>query len=69
MKLTPRIAAACALTAAALATALGTAHATPLTPAPAMARQHAVVAAPQDEHDPKEDVELDENGRPDLGED
>ncbi|MFE2067722.1 hypothetical protein ACFXDH_36020 [Streptomyces sp. NPDC059467] len=67
MNITPRTAAACALTAATLTMALGTAHATTLTVAPA--RQHATVAAPADEHDPKEDVELDENGRPDLGED
>ena len=56
------------LAAAALTTtALGTAHATTRTLAPS--RQHATVAAPLDEHDPKEDVELDENGRPDLNED
>lgn len=68
MKLTLRTAAACALAAAALTTtALGTAHATTRTLAPS--RQHATVAAPLDEHDPKEDVELDENGRPDLNED
>ncbi|MFD8812318.1 hypothetical protein ACFV23_12765 [Streptomyces sp. NPDC059627] len=68
MKLTLRTAAACALTAAAVTTALGTARATTLTVAPA--RHHAVVAAaPTDEHDPKEDVELDENGQPDLTED
>ncbi|MCG7206481.1 MULTISPECIES: hypothetical protein [Streptomyces] len=67
MKLTPRTAAAGALTVAALTMALGTAHATTRTVAPA--RLHATVTAPHDEHDPKEDVELDENGRPDLGED
>ncbi|MEV5954089.1 hypothetical protein AB0M11_10020 [Streptomyces sp. NPDC051987] len=60
MKLTLRTAAACALAAAALTTALGTARATPLTLAPA--RHHATVAVRADEHDPKEDVELDENG-------
>ncbi|MFG3288847.1 hypothetical protein ACGF3G_08570 [Streptomyces sp. NPDC048179] len=68
MTLTLRTVAACALTATALTTtALGTAHATTRTLAPS--RQHAAVAAPLDEHDPKEDVELDENGRPDLNED
>ncbi|WP_406441980.1 hypothetical protein OHB00_38640 [Streptomyces sp. NBC_00631] len=67
MKPTLRTAAACALAAAAMTTALGTAWATPLTLAPA--RHHTTVAVLADEHDPKEDVELDENGRPDLGED
>ncbi|MER6226186.1 hypothetical protein ACWCYL_42110 [Streptomyces sp. 900105755] len=68
MKLTLRTAAACLLAAAAVTTALGTARATPLTVAPA--QHHATVAAtPTDEHDPKEDVELDENGLPDLTED
>ncbi|MEV7323652.1 hypothetical protein [Streptomyces sp. NPDC093970] len=67
MKPTLRTAAACAASAAALTTALGTAHATTRTVAPAVHR--ATVADPDDEHDPKEDVELDENGRPDLSED
>ncbi|MFF4895467.1 hypothetical protein [Streptomyces sp. NPDC001068] len=67
MKPTLRTAAACAASAAALTTALGTAHATTRTVAPAV--HHATVAVPDDEHDPKEDVELDENGRPDLSED
>ncbi|MFD4510604.1 hypothetical protein [Streptomyces sp. NPDC058457] len=68
MNPTLRTAAACALAVAALTTALGTARATTLTLAPA--RPHATVAVPAaDEHDPKEDVELDENGRPDLNED
>ncbi|GGN32660.1 hypothetical protein [Streptomyces fuscichromogenes] len=68
MKPTLRTVAACALAVAAVATALGTAQAGPLTLAPA--RRHATAAVPAaDEHDPKEDVELDENGRPDLNED
>ncbi|WP_234542060.1 hypothetical protein AB5J52_36830 [Streptomyces sp. R39] len=67
MKLTLRTAVAGALAAAAVTTVLGTARATTLTLAPG--RHHPTVAVPADEHDPKEDVELDENGRPDLGED
>ncbi|MEU3524039.1 hypothetical protein AB0E62_09260 [Streptomyces sp. NPDC038707] len=70
-----RTAAALAVAAVALTAAYGTAHAARHTLAPA--QRHAAVApsgaaaaaAPADEHDPKEDVELDENGRPDLGED
>jgi hypothetical protein len=50
-----------------LVTAYGTAHAACRTLAPGQHR--ATVAAPVDEHDPKEDVEVDENGRPDLDED
>ncbi|MFI9804460.1 hypothetical protein ACIHEJ_08815 [Streptomyces sp. NPDC052301] len=62
-----RSAAALALAAVALATAYGVAHARCRTVAP---RQHrATVAALVDEHDPKEDVEVGEDGRPDLGED
>ncbi|MEW2299545.1 hypothetical protein AB0958_06095 [Streptomyces sp. NPDC006655] len=68
MKLTPRTAAAGALTAAALTTALGTAHATTRTVAPAPLHT-TTVTAPHDDHDPEEDVELDESGHPDLGED
>ncbi|MEU0971219.1 hypothetical protein ABZ357_39610 [Streptomyces sp. NPDC005917] len=66
MNLTLRTAAAGALAAAAVSTALGTAQATTRTVAPAV--HHATVAAAADEHDPKEDVELDENGRPHLNE-
>ncbi|MEU2616995.1 hypothetical protein ABZ642_02345 [Streptomyces sp. NPDC007157] len=67
MNLTLRTAAACALAVAAVTTVLGTARATTRTVAPAEHR--ATVATPADEHDPKEDVELDENGRPDPNED
>ncbi|MFF9525902.1 hypothetical protein [Streptomyces achromogenes] len=66
-----RIAAPLVVAAVALVAAYGTAHAARHTLAPA--QQRATVASPAvspaDEHDPKEDVELDENGRPDLGED
>jgi hypothetical protein len=67
MDLTTRTAAALAVAAVALVTAYGTAHAACHTLAPGPHR--ATVATPGDEHDPTEDVELDENGRPDLGED
>ncbi|MEU9152537.1 hypothetical protein AB0D59_18765 [Streptomyces sp. NPDC048417] len=67
MNLTLRTAAACALAATAVTTVLGSAQATTRTVAPAA--HHATVAAPADEHAPKEDVELDENGHPDLNED
>ena len=67
MNLTTRTASALAVAAVALVTAYGTAHADCRTVAPGQHR--ATVATPSDEHDPKEDVELDENGRPDLGED
>ncbi|MER7838986.1 hypothetical protein ABTY98_24685 [Streptomyces sp. NPDC096040] len=67
MDLTLRTAAAGALATAAVTMALGSAQATTRTVAPA--QHHAAVAVPTDEHDPKEDVELDENGRPDLNED
>jgi hypothetical protein len=69
-----RTGAAFAVAAVALATAYGTAHAARHTLAPG--QQRAIVAPPgappaawpADEHDPKEDVELDENGRRDTGE-
>ncbi|MEU9477554.1 hypothetical protein [Streptomyces sp. NPDC048191] len=67
MNLTMRTAAALAVAAVALAIAYGTAHATSRTLAPGLHR--TTVTAPGDEHDPKEDVELDENGIPDLDED
>lgn len=67
MNPTPRTPAALAAAAVALVTAYGTAQAASRTLAPAQHR--TTVAAPGDEHDPKEDVELDENGRPDLRED
>ncbi|MEU6596522.1 hypothetical protein [Streptomyces flaveolus] len=67
MKRSTRIAAALSVAAVALVTAYGTAHAACRTLAPG--QQRATVASPVDEHDPKEDVELDENGRPDLRED
>ncbi|MEU1401072.1 hypothetical protein ABZ471_01665 [Streptomyces sp. NPDC005728] len=63
----PRTAAALAVAAVALTAAYGTARTASRTLAPAQHR--TVVAAPADEHDPKEDVEIGENGRPDLGED
>jgi hypothetical protein len=67
MNHTTRIAAALTGAAVALVTAYGTAQAACHTLAPG---QHRVtVAAPVDEHDPKEDVEVDEHGRPDLNED
>ncbi|MEU2062699.1 hypothetical protein [Streptomyces sp. NPDC013455] len=67
MNHTTRTAAALAVAAVALVTAYGTAHAACRTLAPG--QQRATVAGPADEHDPKEDVEVDENGRPDLTED
>ncbi|MFI9246709.1 hypothetical protein ACIGXF_30045 [Streptomyces sp. NPDC053086] len=67
MKHTTRTAAALAVAAVALVTAYGTAHAACHTLAPG--QQRATVTSPSDEHDPKEDVEVDENGRPDLSED
>ncbi|MEU1009940.1 hypothetical protein [Streptomyces sp. NPDC005890] len=67
MNHTTRTAAALAVAAAALVTVYGSAHAACRTVAPGP--QRATVASPADEHDPKEDVELDENGRPDLTED
>ncbi|MBL1084082.1 hypothetical protein JK359_19270 [Streptomyces actinomycinicus] len=67
MEHTTRTAAALAVAAAALVTAYGTAHAACRTLAPG--QQRATVAAPTGEQDPKEDVEVDENGRPDLRED
>ncbi|MFI2207320.1 hypothetical protein ACH47Z_43010 [Streptomyces sp. NPDC020192] len=67
MNLTSRTAAALAVASVALVAAYGTAHAACRTLAPGQHR--ATVSTPGDEHDPKEDVELDENGRPDLGED
>ncbi|MGW2488968.1 hypothetical protein ACWCV9_17390 [Streptomyces sp. NPDC001606] len=67
MNLTTRSAAALAVASLALVAAYGTAHAASRTLAPGQHR--ATVLTAVDEHDPKEDVELDENGRPDLGED
>ncbi|MEW2283058.1 hypothetical protein [Streptomyces sp. NPDC047841] len=67
MKHSTRIAAALFVAAVALVTAYGTAHAGCRTLAPGQRR--AIVASPAGEHEPKEDVELDENGRPGLGED
>ncbi|MFF5532223.1 hypothetical protein ACFY71_07045 [Streptomyces cinerochromogenes] len=67
MNHTTRTAAALAAAAVALVTAYGTAHAAGRVLAPGPHR--ATVSSPADEHDPKEDVELDENGRPDLTED
>ncbi|MES4887197.1 hypothetical protein [Streptomyces sp. NPDC096012] len=67
MKHTTRIAAALAATAVTLVAAYGTAHAACRTLAPGKPR--ATFAVPVDEHGPKEDVEVDENGRPDLDED
>jgi hypothetical protein len=67
MNLTTRTAAALAVAAVALDAAHGIAQATGRTLAPAQHR--TAVAAPGDAHDPKEDVELDENGRPDVRED
>ncbi|MEU8969334.1 hypothetical protein AB0D11_08650 [Streptomyces monashensis] len=67
MKLTLRTAVFLAVTAVALVAAYGTAHAACRTLAPGQHR--AAVATPGGEHDPAEDVERDENGRPDLGED
>ncbi|MBL1103607.1 hypothetical protein JK361_03140 [Streptomyces sp. 5-8] len=67
MKHTTHIAATLAAAAVAPVTAYGTAHASSHVLAPG--QQRATVASPADEHDPKEDVETDENGRPDLTED
>lgn len=67
MIISTRTAAALAVAAVALVAAYGTAHAACRTLAPGLHR--TTVATPGDEHDPKEDVELDENGRPDLAED
>jgi Spy/CpxP family protein refolding chaperone len=67
MNHTTRTAVALAATAVALVTAYSTAQAAGHTLAPGP--QRATVTSPADEHDPKEDVELDENGRPDLNED
>ncbi|MEU6506387.1 hypothetical protein [Streptomyces sp. NPDC046942] len=67
MDLTSRTAAALAVAAVALVTAFGTAHAACRTLAPGQHR--ATVATPGDERDPKADVGLNENGRPDLAED
>ncbi|WP_318200655.1 hypothetical protein [Streptomyces sp. SCL15-4] len=79
MKRSTRTAAVLAVAAVALAAAYGTAHAARHTLAPgqqrvAMTPPVAPTAAPPavspaDEHDPEEDVGLDENGRPDTGED
>ncbi|MFJ9862770.1 hypothetical protein [Streptomyces sp. NPDC101165] len=64
---TTRTAAALAAAAVTLVTAYGTAQAAGRTLAPAQHR--TTVATPSgDEHDPEEDVEVDENGRPDLDE-
>ncbi|MGW1914786.1 hypothetical protein ACWCQS_29685 [Streptomyces sp. NPDC002076] len=67
MDLTTRTAAGLAVAAVALVTAYGAAHAACHTVAPGPHR--ATVAVPGDQHDAKEDVELDQTGRPDLGED
>ncbi|MEU5537362.1 hypothetical protein [Streptomyces sp. NPDC020362] len=64
---TTRSAAAIAVAAVAPVTAYGTVQDSLRALAPA--EHSAAVAVPRDEHDPKEDVELDENGRPGLGED
>ncbi|MFF1282509.1 hypothetical protein ACFVY4_17355 [Streptomyces sp. NPDC058299] len=61
-----RTAAALALAAVALVTAYGTAHATGHTLAPG--QQRVTVASPTGAHEAEEDVEVDENGRPDLTE-
>lgn len=67
MNPTTRTAAALAAAGVTLVTAYGTAQAAGRTLAPAQHR--TTVAAPgDDENDPEEDVELDENGRPDLDE-
>ncbi|MFI1762671.1 hypothetical protein ACH41H_11565 [Streptomyces sp. NPDC020800] len=65
---TTRIAAVIAATAVALVTAYGTVQDT-VRAALAPTGHRTAAAVPRDEHDPKEDVELDENGRPDLNED
>ncbi|MFH9662074.1 hypothetical protein ACH4NF_28835 [Streptomyces sp. NPDC017248] len=62
MNHTTRIAAALAVAAAALPTGYGAAQTGGRTLAPGP--QRVTVAAPADEHDPEEDVELDEHGRP-----
>ncbi|MFH8770305.1 hypothetical protein ACIF83_11405 [Streptomyces sp. NPDC085866] len=67
MNPTTRTAAALAAAAVALVTAYGTAQAAGRTLAPAQHRT-TVVAPGDGEHDPEEDVGLDENGRPDLDE-
>ncbi|MEV5385252.1 hypothetical protein [Streptomyces sp. NPDC052721] len=67
MKHPTRIAASLSVAAVALVIAYGTAHAACRTLAPG--QQRATVASPVGEHGPKEDVELDENGRPDFAED
>ncbi|KOV69317.1 hypothetical protein [Streptomyces sp. MMG1121] len=67
MNLTTRTAAALAVAAVALIAAYGTAHAACRTLAPGQHR--ATYATSGDGHDPKEDVERDENGGPDLAED
>ncbi|MFJ5029188.1 hypothetical protein ACIQB5_13945 [Streptomyces sp. NPDC088560] len=67
MNLTLRTVAFLAVPAVALAAVYGTAHAACRTLAPGQHR--AAVATPGDEHDPKEDIERAENGRPGLGED
>lgn len=67
MNRTTRTAAALAAAGVALVTAYGTAQAAGRTLAPAQHRS-TVTAPGDDEHDPEEDVELDENGRPDLNE-
>ncbi|MFF8424595.1 hypothetical protein ACF07Y_05460 [Streptomyces sp. NPDC016566] len=67
MNRTTRTAAALAAAGVALVTAYGSAQAAGRTLAPAQHRT-AVTAPGDDEHDPEEDVELDENGRPDLNE-
>ncbi len=68
MKLTKRRAAVIvlALAAVAVATAIGTAQAACPAPAPIPRDRSAAALLPADEH---EDVELDEQGRPDLRED
>ena len=67
MHLTLRAVAFLAAPAVGLAAAYGTAHAACRTLTPGQHR--AAVATPGDEHDPKEDIERAENGRPGLGED
>ncbi|AYN38776.1 hypothetical protein D9753_07425 [Streptomyces dangxiongensis] len=64
---TTRTAAALAVAAVALVTAYGTAHAACRTLAPG--QQRVTVASPTGGHDPEEEVDVDENGRPDLTED
>ncbi|MDR6977843.1 hypothetical protein J2X68_004567 [Streptomyces sp. 3330] len=58
------------IASAALITVMGTAQATTLGSVPRDATAHATVSEPGDETgDEPEDVELNEAGRPDLGED